>query len=177
MSMVINPYLFGTLGVWSEIAGFVPTSVSDGWGGYTLRQSMSGITALPPGAAKLRFTLRCPAGKGLSLGKAYVGNRSGDYGYSEPPVQVYFTGSPGVSVSGGVDVVSDPVDIVVGSSGLVFSSFFNGTSSVPVSNYEATGGWSGNAFSKIGDDAITTSASGYDLFPGRVLIVKIEKRT
>lgn len=160
---------------WVEVASFSPATVSDGWSGYTFRQPVKDSDL--SGATKLRVTLRCATGKSLNISSAYLGNKGGLFAYSfaSTPVQVFFGGSPSLSVSGLVDTVSDEVNLTVSGTEVILSLYFNTTTSLP---YNVSGGLGESpyfGYYKLGDDASTVAATGYDSLTGSALLVKVEK--
>lgn len=159
---------------WVEVTSFVPDNVEDGWAGYTLRQPI--VDDDLAGATILRATLRCAAGKALSVGSAYAGNRAGGaggIGFSGSPVQLTFGGNPNFSVSGAVDTVSDPFSLSVIGTDIVISAYFDATSSM-VSRATPPGL---GEFAKyiLGDDAANPTPTGYTSWANYGLFIKLEK--
>ena len=152
----------GGAGAWATAySGAIGGTISTGWSGYTMRQVIPAASTLA--GSKVRLTLNVGSGV-ADIGAVFVGRRalSGDpYDFDSTPVSVLFSGSPGISVPGSTDIVSDEASLVVdGMTDLVVSVYFSGVTSLyPVASI---GGGFGNYYI-AGNDASTVDASGYSM--------------
>lgn len=151
--------------VWDVAASWTPASGSTGWAGYTMRMVVD--ASILPAASKLRLTLQSFAGAGgFTVKNMYVGIKAaaGDaYDFAATPLQVTFnSGSAGVTVANGDNIVSDPVNLAVSDAqSIVISVAFvdAGTALSSVATRPTQAGWAG--FYKLADDAATVDATGY----------------
>lgn len=88
-------------------------------------------------------------------------------------MQLTFGGSPGFSVSGLVDTVSDPFSLSVSGTEIVISAYFDAATSLV--NRATTPGLGEFGWYKTGDDASNGSPSGYTAWVNYGLFVKLEK--
>lgn len=143
-------------GSWAVTGVAADVGNSPGWSGYTMRIPV--LAADLAAGSKVRFTFESADTVGMVIGAAYVGFQSGTFGYSAPPLQLFFGGSPGVSVGAAASVVSDERAIALpGGTNLVVAVFFSGSSNVMIgSGLAATQNWW-----KFGNDAANVSPTGY----------------
>jgi hypothetical protein len=141
-----------------------------GWSGFTIRVAIHAADIVY-GGSSLRLTLKAASGAGMTIGKVYVGVRSGSYGFASAPVQALFGGSAGVSVAANNSVVSDACLLTFAETDdLLVSIYFSGSATI--------GGIAGppdNTWYESGDDAATQSPTGYSAyFLNRAAVFTIE---
>ena len=149
-------------GAWATAySGTIGGTISPGWSGYTMRQGIPAASTLA--GSKVRLTLNVGAAL-ANIAAVFVGRRapSGDsYDFDSTPVPVLFSGSPGISVPGSTDIVSDEASLVLdGMTALVVSVYFSGVTSLyPVASL----GFGFSNYYIAGNDAATVDASGYSM--------------
>lgn len=113
-------------GGWTTTAINSKDTISPGWDGYTLRQSIP-AASLKSGT-KIRLTIGAHAAQGFSLAAASIGIRSAAsatgsdfFSFTGTPTKLTFGGSGSIAVVAGGNAVSDDIAILIpAGSGCVF---------------------------------------------------------
>jgi hypothetical protein len=151
---------------WRELFDFTSDGNSAGWGGYTVRAWITEPLLDGAPVGHLRFTFRAASDAGATIGSAYVQLQSEDGPYdpirfATTPVQILFSGNPGVAISAGAEAVSDPVALSFdGSSPIVISFYCSAASSF--ASYPASGNFQFRY--KAGDSASLVDPGGYSVY-------------
>ncbi|MER9733040.1 DUF2460 domain-containing protein [Mesorhizobium sp. M0217] len=147
---------------WITVAQAELDADSPGWGGYTIRQVIGGIALTPNSGSQCRVTFDASSMGDLTIGEAWIGKQasSGDAYDFVSPVQLMFSGNPGVTIAQGSQLVSDAASFPLGGVDLeavVIAIYFTGSSATR--EVSSTTGWS--SYFKIGNGAGTENASAY----------------
>ena len=116
---------------WKRVRSRALTTVSGGWGGYTLRQKVLGAGLDDVAGNKIRIALTA-GGDGLNIAAVRLGVGANEdlanLDYGEPPVQLTWDGSPTAFIAANQTKFSDPIPLSV-----------DGTKSLIVSIYSPDG--------------------------------------
>lgn len=132
---------------------------SGAWDNNTFRQYIEAAQLLDYGGNEMRLTIAAAVGEALNIVAAYIGKRSGTYGFAATPVPVLFAGNPTKLIAANTFGVSDWLPFpTTGLDDLVFSAFITGSSTDGFGRREQTGT---DGYYKAGNDAANVAPSGY----------------
>jgi hypothetical protein len=162
---------------WTTVKG--PTTLNNdanGYGGYTLRERLPASVLTDIAGTQMRITLHAASGTQTVITKMYVGLKgAGNFDFATTPVQVLFSGSASKTVTAGSGPYTSDA----------FSLTYDGTSDLVIAIYSSAALNSNSYLSlaapqtttvayKLGDDAITTTVSGYTNAATGDVVEKIE---
>lgn len=135
-------------------------SGDNAYNGFTIRTVLASSAFSNYGSFS-RFTWQGGSGAGINITKAYIGPLSSTYGFSTAPTQILFAGSSGINIpTVSQDGISDIMPFSIDPATSYVVAFY--MAGVPASGASQTSlptGWT--QYYKSGDDAATTSPSGY----------------
>lgn len=163
--------------IWTIVKG--PTTLTtdaNGYGGYTLRERLPASVLTDITGTQMRITLHAAVATQMVITKMYVGLKgAGNFDFAGVPVQILWAGSPSKTVGGSTGAfTSDPFNIAyTGTADIVIAIYSN----APTSNnsyLSLPAPQTTTVAYKLGDDAITTIASGYTNAATGDVVEKIE---
>jgi hypothetical protein len=165
---------------WTQVTPGGFDNNTNGWTGYTLRQSIPASVLTDMAGTEMRFLFGAHSGEAVTINKARIGLESGGSSqYAVAPTPITFNGgSASVVIPVGGRVMSDPVTLAyTGTANLAMALFLNGGSSSDWIATSTGSGLSANSYFKSGDDVDTVGAlSGYGSLGTHSLFGRIEVR-
>lgn len=173
---ITNLIGFGSIvGNWKTAAG--PSGLdtnATGYAGYTLRQLIDKSVTSNGGGIASRVTFTSSTAADYVIANAYIQYQaaSGDaYDFSTTPIQIFFSGLAGATVTAGTSLTSDPVPFVIDASKNIVVSVYASAASAIRTKATVTG-WRG--FYKNANEAATVDATGYIEGNNAILVSQVD---
>lgn len=153
------------------LAAFDNAGNSGGWTNYTARNVLPAASIPGPGGNRCRFAIKGGSSEDFTINKAYIGIKSGTYGFAATPVQVTFdSGSNSTTITSGTTKWSDEITLTTTTSDDLVISVFCPSGAGSADSYSGSNQLGRTLHYKSGDDAATTSPSGYTLFGNQMVL-------